>query len=217
MKYDDIAACLKNSFSAKWRCSSPLNCLASQTIVSFIYQMYISSTESRGGRMQSHQTTLLDNGSFQLLINQFRLARSTKKSILFLATDVLGCYLHNYLLRPVAPHDVFSHAQLIYNVSCPGRSFPVVSSSAPFAWCLPQGTSPGVFRSPPLSLALTVPRQSMPRNVTIGLSKCVSKASPSSRKNFHLNLNLDCSLPEVRVADFVHPPYSHYLGVLRDV
>ena len=38
-------------------------------------------------------------------------------------------------------------------------------------------TSPGVFRTPPLSLALRVPRQGLSRNVTIGLSQCVAKPS----------------------------------------
>ena len=36
-------------------------------------------------------------------------------------------------------------------------------------------TSPGGFRSPPLLLALRVPRQGLSRNVTIGLSQCVAK------------------------------------------
>ena len=67
---------------------------------------------------------------------------------------------------------------------------------------------PGVFRSPPLSLALRVPRQGLSRNVTIALSQCVAKSSPSSLENFYLYLNLVGSLPEFLVTDFVHPLYS---------
>ena len=66
----------------------------------------------------------------------------------------------------------------------------------------------GVFRSPPLSLALGVPRQALSRNVGVWLSQCVAKPSPSSLKNVYLYLNLACPLPEVLVADFVHPLYS---------
>ena len=51
-------------------------------------------------------------------------------------------------------------------------------------------TSPGVFLSPSLSLALRVPRQGLACNVTIGLSQCVAKSSPSSLKNVYLYLNL---------------------------
>ena len=69
-------------------------------------------------------------------------------------------------------------------------------------------TPPGVFRSPPLSLALGVSRQGLSRNVGVWLSQCVAKPSPSSLKNVYLYLNLDCPLPEVLVADFVHPLYS---------
>ena len=43
-------------------------------------------------------------------------------------------------------------------------------------------TPPGVFRSPPLSLALGVPRQGLSRNVGVWLSQCVTKPSPSSLK-----------------------------------
>ena len=67
-------------------------------------------------------------------------------------------------------------------------------------------TPSGVFRSPPLSLALGVPRQGLSRNVGVWLSQCVAK--PSSLKNVYLYLNLACPLPEVLVADFVHPLYS---------
>ena len=66
-------------------------------------------------------------------------------------------------------------------------------------------TSPGVFWCPLLSLALRVPCQGLSRNVTIGLSQGVAKLSPSCLKNVYLYLNLVCSLPEVLVADFVHP------------
>ena len=69
-------------------------------------------------------------------------------------------------------------------------------------------TPPGVFRSPPLSHALRVARQGLSRNVGVWLSQCVAKPSPSSLKNFYLYLNLACPLPEVLVADFVHPLYS---------
>ena len=70
-------------------------------------------------------------------------------------------------------------------------------------------TPPGVFRSPPLSLALSVPRQGLSRNVGVWLSQCVAKPSPSSLKNLYLYLNSkSCPLPEVLVADFVHPVYS---------
>ena len=64
-------------------------------------------------------------------------------------------------------------------------------------------TLPGVFRYPPLSLALGIPRQCLSRNVGVWLSQCVAKPSPSSLKNV-----LACPLPEVLVADFVHPLYS---------
>ena len=67
-------------------------------------------------------------------------------------------------------------------------------------------TTPGVFRSPPLSLALRVLRQGLSRNVTIGLFQCVAKPSPSSLEDFYLNLV--SFLPEVLVTDFVHPLYS---------
>ena len=73
--------------------------------------------------------------------------------------------------------------------------------------CL-QVTPPGVFRSPPISLALGVPRQGLSRNVGIWLSQCVAKPSPSSLENFYLYFNLACPPPEVLVADFVHPLYS---------
>ncbi len=66
------------------------------------------------------------------------------------------------------------------------------------------------FRSPPLSLALRVPHQGMSLNVTIGLSQYVAKQSHSYLKNLYLYSNLVCSLPEVLVADFVHPLYSQY-------
>ena len=66
-------------------------------------------------------------------------------------------------------------------------------------------TPPGVFRSPPLSLALGVPRQGLSRNVGVWLSQCVAKPSPSSLENFYLYLNLACPLPEVLVTDCVHP------------
>ena len=69
-------------------------------------------------------------------------------------------------------------------------------------------TPPGVFRSPPLSLALKVPRQGLFRNVGVWLSQCVTKPSPSSLKHFYLYLKLACPLPEVIVADFAHPLYS---------
>ena len=69
-------------------------------------------------------------------------------------------------------------------------------------------TPPGVFRSPPLSLALGVPRQGLSRNVGVWFSQCVAKPSPSSIKNVYLYLNLACPLSEVLVADFVHPLYS---------
>ena len=69
-------------------------------------------------------------------------------------------------------------------------------------------TPPGVFRSPPLSLALGVPCQDLSRNVGVWLSQCVAKPSPSSLKNVCVYLNLACPLPEVLVADFVHPLYS---------
>ena len=71
-------------------------------------------------------------------------------------------------------------------------------------------TSPGVFRSPPLSLALGVPRQGLSRNVGVWLSQCVAKPSPSSLKSVYLYSNLVCSIPEVLIADFVHPRYSQY-------
>ena len=71
-------------------------------------------------------------------------------------------------------------------------------------------TPPGVFRYPPLSLALGVPRQGLSRNVGVWLSQCVAKPSPSSLENFYLYLNLACPLPEVLVTDFVHPLYSQY-------
>ena len=69
-------------------------------------------------------------------------------------------------------------------------------------------TPPGVFRSPPLSLALGVPRQGLSRDVGVWLSQCVARPSPSSLENFYLYLNLACPLPEVLVTDFVHPLYS---------
>ena len=70
-------------------------------------------------------------------------------------------------------------------------------------------TPPDVFRSPPLSLALGVPRQGLSRNVMLVFgSQCVAKPSPYSLKNVYLYLNLACPLPEVLVADFVHPLYS---------
>ena len=69
-------------------------------------------------------------------------------------------------------------------------------------------TPPGVFWSPPLSLALGVPRQGLSRNVGVWLSQCVAQPSPSSPENFYLYLNLACPLPEVLVTDFVHPLYS---------
>ena len=50
-------------------------------------------------------------------------------------------------------------------------------------------TSPGVFRSPPLSLPLRVPRQGLSRNVVVWLSECVAQPSPSSLKNVYLYLN----------------------------
>ena len=56
-------------------------------------------------------------------------------------------------------------------------------------------TSPGVFRSPPLSLALGVPRQGLSRSVGVWLSQCVAKPSPSSLENFYLYLNVACPLP----------------------
>ena len=65
-----------------------------------------------------------------------------------------------------------------------------------------------VFWCPPLSLALRVPRQGLCRNVGVWLSQCVAKTSPSSLKNVCVYLNLVGSLPEVLVADFVHPLYS---------
>ena len=71
-------------------------------------------------------------------------------------------------------------------------------------------TPPGVFRSPPLSLALGVPRQGLSRNVGVWLSQYVAKPSPSSFKNVCVYLNLVGSLPEILVADFVHPLYSQY-------
>ena len=71
-------------------------------------------------------------------------------------------------------------------------------------------TSPGVFRSPPLSLALRVICQGQSRNVAVWLSQCVAKPSLSSLKNIYLYSNFVCSIPEVRVADFVHPQYSQY-------
>ena len=71
-------------------------------------------------------------------------------------------------------------------------------------------TSPGVFRSPPLSLALGVPRQGLSRNVGVWLSQCVAKPSPSSLKSVYLYSNLVCSIPEALLADFVHPQYSQY-------
>ena len=57
-------------------------------------------------------------------------------------------------------------------------------------------TLPGVFQSPHLSHALRVPRQGLSRNVTIWLSQCVAKPSPSSLKNSYLYSNLVVSLPE---------------------
>ena len=60
------------------------------------------------------------------------------------------------------------------------------------------------FRYTPLSLALRVPHQGLSRNVTIGLSQCVTKPSPFSLKNLYLYLNSACSLPEFIVADFVY-------------
>ncbi len=70
-------------------------------------------------------------------------------------------------------------------------------------------TPPGVFRSPPpLSLALRVPRQGLSRNVGVWLSQCVAKPSPSSLKNVCVYLKLVGSLPEVLVAEVVHPLYS---------
>ena len=57
-------------------------------------------------------------------------------------------------------------------------------------------TPPGVFRSPPLSLALGVSRQGLSGNVGVWLSQCVAKPSPSSLENFYLYLNLACPLPE---------------------
>ena len=49
-------------------------------------------------------------------------------------------------------------------------------------------TSPGVFRSPPLSLALRVPRQGPSRNIGIWLSQCVTKPYPYSLKNVYMSL-----------------------------
>ena len=73
-------------------------------------------------------------------------------------------------------------------------------------------TSPGVCQSPPppISLVLRVPRQCVSCNVSIMLSQCVAKPSPSSRKNVYLYSNLVCSIPEILVAEFVHPQYSQY-------
>ena len=76
-------------------------------------------------------------------------------------------------------------------------------------------TSPGVFRSPPLSFALRVPRQGLSRNVTIGIYHCVAKPPPSSLKNVYLYLNLVGSFPDIRVADYVHPVYSQYIPQAR--
>ena len=76
-------------------------------------------------------------------------------------------------------------------------------------------TSPGVFRSPPLSLAPRVLRQGLSRNTSCWLSQCVTKPSPSSLKNVYLYSNLVCSIPEVLVADFVHPQYSQYFPQAR--
>ena len=76
--------------------------------------------------------------------------------------------------------------------------------------CWLKVTPPGVFRSPPLSLALGVPRQGLSCNIGVWLSQCVAKPSPSSLENFYLYLNLACPLPEVLVTDFVHPLYSQY-------
>ena len=47
-------------------------------------------------------------------------------------------------------------------------------------------TPPGVFRSPPLSLALRVPRQGMSCNVAVWLSQGVAKPSPSSLKSISM-------------------------------
>ena len=71
-------------------------------------------------------------------------------------------------------------------------------------------TPPVVFRSPPHSLALRVPRQRLSRNVGVWLSRCMAKPSPSFLKNVNLYLNLACPLPEFLVADFVHSLYSQY-------
>ncbi len=64
--------------------------------------------------------------------------------------------------------------------------------------------------SPPLSLALRVPRQGLSRDVRVWLSQCVAKPSPSSLENIYLYSNLVCSIPEFLVADLVHPRYSQY-------
>ena len=48
------------------------------------------------------------------------------------------------------------------------------------------------FSVSPCSLALRVPRQRLSRNVSIELSQCVAKPSPSSLKNVYLYSNLVC-------------------------
>ena len=71
------------------------------------------------------------------------------------------------------------HAQLLSNVSCPGRSSPVVAS--PFCMMSASRSHRWVFFGLPIFLvpsAFQVKPQGLSRNVTIGLSQGV--ANPSS-------------------------------------
>ena len=65
-----------------------------------------------------------------------------------------------------------------------------------------------------VSPSLACPECSTSRPVSYcyywAFSMC-AKPSPSSLKNRYLSSNLVCSIPEILVADFVHPQYSQYL------
>ena len=71
-----------------------------------------------------------------------------------------------------------------------------------------------VVWSPPLSLALRVSCQYL--NVLVWLSQGVAKPSSSSTRNVYLYMNFVRAIPEILVANFVHPLYSHKISASTD-